>query len=275
MLRTISRKSTSLVWAFSRSRGAGRGAAPSRNTQSAIRKRAAGLGQSGAAAIRNPQSAIRNWVLAVVAAAVVLAACSIEPQPIHLGSEECSHCRMIITDREFAAQALNTKGRAFSFDAIECLAEWVRAGEAVPAAELHSLWVSDFGDSENWIAAEDAGLYRDALGVAPPAGVPAAFLEPVARPFETLLHRWARTHGPFRTVDVAGRFGLALDQARLALEALAAEDRLIRGGFTAGLLEEEWVEPEEETEASAEVFRDLRLRKSEQPLEPLFTGEWR
>jgi hypothetical protein len=33
--------------------------------------------------------------------------------------------------------------------------------------------------------------------------------------------------------------------------------------------------PEEETEASAEVFRDLRLRKSEQPLEPLFTGEWR
>ena len=30
---------------------------------------------------------------------------------------------------------------------------------------------------DRWIAAEDAGRYRDALGVALPAGLPAAFLE--------------------------------------------------------------------------------------------------
>ena len=33
---------------------------------------------------------------------------------------------------------------------------------------------------ERWIAAEDAGLYRDALGVPPPGGLPDSFLEPVA-----------------------------------------------------------------------------------------------
>lgn len=92
----------------------------------------------------------------VVAVALAASACTIEPQPIHLGSEECSHCRMIITDRQFAAQALNTRGRAYNFDAIECMAEWVQAGEAVPAADIHSLWVSDFTDSESWIAAEAA-----------------------------------------------------------------------------------------------------------------------
>src|SRR5204863_7180064 len=32
---------------------------------------------------------------------------------------------------------------------------------------------------ERWIAAEDAGLYRDALGVPPPAGLPDSFVEPV------------------------------------------------------------------------------------------------
>ena len=32
---------------------------------------------------------------------------------------------------------------------------------------------------ERWIAAEDAGLYRDALGVPPPAGLPDSFLEEV------------------------------------------------------------------------------------------------
>jgi copper chaperone NosL len=88
--------------------------------------------------------------------AIFLVGCSIEPQPIQLGAEECSHCRMVISERQFAGQALNTKGRAFSFDAIECLAEWVRAGETVPAADLHSLWVSDFTAPETWLRAEDA-----------------------------------------------------------------------------------------------------------------------
>jgi copper chaperone NosL len=109
-------------------------------------------------------------VLFVAVVAALVTACSIEPQPIHLGSEECSHCRMVISDRQFASQALTTKGRAFSFDAIECMAHWVRAGAAVPAADLHSLWVSDFSDSESWIRAEDAvflhsGQIRSPMGV--------------------------------------------------------------------------------------------------------------
>ena len=37
------------------------------------------------------------------------------------------------------------------------------------------------GGEQRWIAADDAGLYRDALGVVPPGGLPEAFLEDVAR----------------------------------------------------------------------------------------------
>jgi copper chaperone NosL len=110
------------------------------------------------APFRLPHSAFCIGVVAV------LAGCSIGPQPIHLGSEECSHCRMAITDRQFAAQALNNRGLAFNFDAIECMADWVRAGEAVPAENLHSLWVTDFSDSETWLRAEDAVfLHSDQL----------------------------------------------------------------------------------------------------------------
>jgi ATP-dependent helicase Lhr and Lhr-like helicase len=101
-----------------------------------------------------------------------------------------------------------------------------------------------FAGRSAWIAVEDAALYRDALGMAPPPGVPAAFLEPVDRPLETLVHRWARTHGPFRARDVAHRFGLTEDQARLALEALAREDRVISGEFTPGGSGVEWIDPE-------------------------------
>ena len=35
------------------------------------------------------------------------------------------------------------------------------------------------GGEERWVAAEDAGLYRDALGAVPPGGLPEAFLEDV------------------------------------------------------------------------------------------------
>lgn len=34
------------------------------------------------------------------------------------------------------------------------------------------------------------------------------------------------------------------------------------------------LEPQEEKESTAEIFKDLRLRKQEHPLEPLFKGEW-
>ena len=53
------------------------------------------------------------------------------------------------------------------------------------------------GGEERWVAAEDAGLYRDALGAVPPGGLPAPFLEDVPDAMERLVRRFARTHGPF------------------------------------------------------------------------------
>jgi ATP-dependent helicase Lhr and Lhr-like helicase len=95
-----------------------------------------------------------------------------------------------------------------------------------------------------WVAAEDVALYRDALGVAPPSGVASAYLEPVDRPVESLLRRFAATHGPFTADRVAARFGLVPAQVRVLLEQVAAEDRLLRGEFTPGGAGEEWVDPD-------------------------------
>ena len=52
---------------------------------------------------------------------------------------------------------------------------------------------------ERIAAAEDAARLRDALGVAIPVGLPGAFTDPVPRPLEDLVARYARTHGPFVT----------------------------------------------------------------------------
>ena len=61
-----------------------------------------------------------------------------------------------------------------------------------------------------FVAAEDAGRYRDALGTPLPPGLPPAFLQPLPDALPELLRRYARTHGPFTTADCASRFGLPL-----------------------------------------------------------------
>src|SRR5947208_16930244 len=60
---------------------------------------------------------------------------------------------------------------------------------------------------KRWIAVEDAARYRDALGTALPAGVPDAFLEPVADATGDLIGRYARTQGPCVPHAPAPRFG--------------------------------------------------------------------
>ncbi len=109
-----------------------------------------------------------------------------------------------------------------------------------------------------WIAVEDAGLFRDALGVALPGGIASVFLAAVERPVEALLARWARTHGPFPTRDVAERYGMVAAQAELLLAGLAEEDRLLRGEFRpdgAGL---EWCDPDVLRQVKRRTIAKLR-----------------
>ncbi|MBM3492838.1 MAG: DEAD/DEAH box helicase [Armatimonadetes bacterium] len=103
-----------------------------------------------------------------------------------------------------------------------------------------------------WIAAEDAGLYRDALGVAPPAEAPEAFLTPVDDALGQLTARYARRRGPFRLTDFAARYGIGSSAARMACEALAADDRIVEGEFTPDRVGLEWCD--------AGVLRMLRSR---------------
>ena len=87
---------------------------------------------------------------------------------------------------------------------------------------------------DRWIAIEDVARYRDGVGIAPPVGVPAAFLGPVTGALDGLLARWARTHGPFLTPEPARRWGLPIgvvdDGARTAARRGVAAARRVPPG---------------------------------------------
>lgn len=95
---------------------------------------------------------------AAAALAAALAACGGEPTsgplPIALGEDVCDVCRMIISEKPYAAQSRLGPSTVERFDDLGCLAERLQKGP--PALEV---WVVD-RDSGAWIDAAAAFLVR-------------------------------------------------------------------------------------------------------------------
>ena len=118
------------------------------------------------------------------------------------------------------------------------LGEWL----AVLQASRRACPVRVAGE-ERWIPMEDAGRYRDGLGVAAPLGVPEVFLRPTPDALDGLLSRYARTHGPFVARAPAARWAVPESMVREALRELDAAGTLLHGDFRPGGTEREWCDP--------------------------------
>ncbi len=202
-----------------------------------------------------------------------------------LGQEELRELldEAALADLEVALQALSDDRRARTADGLHDLLRRVgdlsdeevaarcAAGPTDAAAWLPELEASRravpvrLAGERRWIAIEDAGRYRDAVGVAPPPGVPDAFLAPALDPLGGLVARWARTHGPFTGAEPAARWDLPLRVVEEALTALLGAGTILRGEFRPGGAEREWCDPD--------ILRQLRrrslarLRREVEPVE--------
>ncbi|MBN2732736.1 MAG: nitrous oxide reductase accessory protein NosL [Balneolaceae bacterium] len=85
---------------------------------------------------------------------LLLTACSQEPATIHYGNDECEHCKMMITDSRFASQIVTDKGKAYTFDAVECMAVYQR--QHSNELEGAKLWVNNFDNPGEWLEAPKA-----------------------------------------------------------------------------------------------------------------------
>src|SRR3954467_8788031 len=150
----------------------------------------------------------------------------------------------------------------------------LRAGEfdeahaAILEAERRTIRVRIAGE-ERLVAVDDAGRYRDGLGIVPPSGLPAVFLEPVPDALRSLVARWARGRGPFTTAEAAAWFGVDVEDE---LRELERAEKLVRGELRPGGSEREWCDPD--------VLRRLRraslaaLRREVEPAEQATLGRF-
>ncbi len=146
--------------------------------------------------------------------------------------------------------------------------EFDESHAAILEAERRAIRVR-IADDERLTAAEDAGRYRDALGVMPPSGLPDVYLEAVPDALLSLVARYARGRGPFTTAEASAWFGVDVEEE---LRRLEREEKLVRGELRPGGTEREWCD--------AEVLRRLRraslaaLRREVEPVEQTALGRF-
>jgi len=103
-----------------------------------------------------------------------LISCSSRPQPIKLGQDACSFCKMSIADNHFGAEIVTKKGKLYKFDDMHCIAGFIKSNE-VPGADIKEIWLVNYAEPHNFIAAPKAFLLRSAELHSPMGGNTANF----------------------------------------------------------------------------------------------------
>ncbi|MFZ0062897.1 MAG: nitrous oxide reductase accessory protein NosL [Pyrinomonadaceae bacterium] len=96
-------------------------------------------------------------------------------EPVPLAPEDmCDYCRMIISEKRYAAEFIGSDGQAFKFDDIGCMANFIRSKRNT--TKVVARFVMDF-DSRQWIKADDAYYVRSPELTTPMNGGIVAFVD--------------------------------------------------------------------------------------------------
>ena len=91
------------------------------------------------------------WIILMVIIGIY--GCTSTPKPIQYGADGCHYCSMTIVDNQHAAQFMTAKGKTYSFDATECMLNYLK--EIDPSDVAFAL-VNDYNAPGEFIDATEA-----------------------------------------------------------------------------------------------------------------------
>lgn len=83
----------------------------------------------------------------------LIASCAVKESPIKYGMDACNFCKMNIVDRQHAAEIVTKKGKAFKFDAIECM---IREIKEKDEDEIALFLINDYNNPGKLVDAQSA-----------------------------------------------------------------------------------------------------------------------
>ncbi len=93
--------------------------------------------------------------------------CKVEPKEIKYGEDHCHFCDMTVVDKTHAAEYVTKKGKAYMFDAIECMVRDLDRNS--DETNMAFLLVSDYENPGVLVAAQDA-TYLISVKIKSPMG---------------------------------------------------------------------------------------------------------
>ncbi len=105
---------------------------------------------------------------------LVLVSCSTEPEPIVLGKDACSFCKMGIADKNFGAEIMTNKGKVFKFDDMHCVIGFLKAN-TINNNDIKETYLVNYNEPHDFLIASKAFLLKSEDLKSPMGGNVAAF----------------------------------------------------------------------------------------------------
>ncbi|RSC94798.1 nitrous oxide reductase accessory protein NosL [Tenacibaculum singaporense] len=84
---------------------------------------------------------------------VLLLSCKIAPKEIQYGTDMCHSCQMTIVEKTHASEIVTKKGRAYKYDAIECMLQDLDKRDV---SKIELFLVTDYSNPATLIKAKEA-----------------------------------------------------------------------------------------------------------------------
>jgi copper chaperone NosL len=94
--------------------------------------------------------------------------CSVEPESIKVGSDNCHYCKMTISDNKFGVEVITKKGKIFKYDELHCLVAEISEG-GIDITNIKDMYFTDFCIGHSLIKSQN-GFYLKSDGLKGPMG---------------------------------------------------------------------------------------------------------
>lgn len=106
---------------------------------------------------------------------LMLASCTMQPEPLVYGTDVCHFCKMTLMDNKFGAELVTKKGKVYKFDDMNCFLNFYNSGYETTDDFAHKL-VVDFANPGKLIDATN-GFYLKSPEIRSPMNAEVAAFE--------------------------------------------------------------------------------------------------
>ena len=130
--------------------------------------------------------------------------CNVKERPISYGSDECDYCKMTIMDHRYEAELVTQKGKIYTFDAAECLIDFIYNNQEMEA-EARYLLVTPYNTPDYLADAKQAIFLVSREMPSPMGAYLTSFLnDSTAGKFQQekggTLYHWEELYSDFRSI---------------------------------------------------------------------------